>query len=292
MPRYQFNAEAIHADWPVYPAGHGAQYALETLCCFPFGTHFKPIDEIDQCLLFIAVEHTSRALAADEYSNLHHHVALWQADLLVLRQEQWLEGFQTADGFRRRLMSFAERMPAATRAAVIEHARTVDWEAMADADRIDRSMVSDAGLSVTQTGWQVLWNQRGTPNLHPFFAERVKPLLGIGFHDSAVREAALLLECYLRERTGTDLFGQQLVSRYIESAAAKAGVMGAFQRHLRSELRTLFAFVRNEFAHNIVSLEPGRCHAILKRISTVYEMLDDADEGVGTLQDMVLRPLR
>jgi hypothetical protein len=110
----------------------------------------------------------------------------------------------------------------------------------------------------------------------------------MGYYDSAVRESAILLEASLCARTGTKLFGQNLVNRYVEQVANKAGIMGAFQRHLRSELRTFFMFVRNEFAHNIISLDPGRCYALLRRASAIYEMLDEADKGVSSFQDIMI----
>ena len=45
---------AIHADWPAYPAEHGWGAALASFGMFPEGTQFARIDDIDQCLLFIA----------------------------------------------------------------------------------------------------------------------------------------------------------------------------------------------------------------------------------------------
>ena len=81
MPRYLFRFEAIHADWPAYPAGAGTEYALETMCSFPEGTHFQVIDEIDRCLLLVAREYLSSKHAGDLFSKEHHHVALDQHDL-------------------------------------------------------------------------------------------------------------------------------------------------------------------------------------------------------------------
>jgi hypothetical protein len=296
MPGYQFTSEAIHADWPIYPAGHGPDCALETLCCFPRGTHFRAIDDIDRCLLLIAVEQIHRRHAAEEYSERHHHVALWHKDLRLLRDEGWLDGFKphpTAEELQQYWVTVAESMPTGVRAAAVDHAKAFDWEGAsrdaAEQDEVSSAMIVKEGLSVTPAGWKALDESAArTLDIHQYFADRVQPLLTIGFYDSAVREAAILLESDLRARTGTDLFTQELVRYYIEKVVSEAGMMGAFQRHLRSELRTVFSFVRNEFAHNIVTLDPGRCYALLRRISAIYAMLDVADRGGTAFQDIML----
>lgn len=294
MPRYQFNFEAIHARWPAYPAGHGEGYALETLCCFPDGTHFKILDDIDKCFLLVAVEYLDGKAKGDLFAPAHHHVALWHADLRRLRDNGWVAGFRpnpTADELRRYWMSMARDAPEDMRTRLAEHAQDFDWEAVvAEAERVDdlsEQARDPDGLTVTPEGWAGLWSEVEHPDLHEHFASHVNPLLGINYRDSAVRDASILLEAELRRRTGTSLFGLQLVDRYIRDIEAQYGRLGAFQKHLRCELRTLFKFVRNDFAHNIVSLQPGRCHAMLRRISAIYEMLDDAGEGAGSFQDII-----
>jgi hypothetical protein len=47
---------AIHADWPMYPWEHGWLMALVNLCCFPTGTTFTEISDIDLVLLLNAEE--------------------------------------------------------------------------------------------------------------------------------------------------------------------------------------------------------------------------------------------
>jgi hypothetical protein len=284
MPRYQFHFEAIHADWPAYPVGHGADVALETLGCFPEGTHFRAIDNIDRCTLFLAQEYIDRHHADDRYSDHHHHVAIWHEDLRALRDAEWASGF-CADPLPKDTKEYWYEVGGVLRPVP---SRELDPEEEA-VERLLQATVAPEGVSLTPAGWDRLLTLRQPLALHSQLSARAAPLLKIGFFDSAVREAAILLESDLRRRTGTDLYGQQLVIRYMKDVATKAGVMGAFQRHLRSELRTLFMFIRNEFAHNIVRLPPERCYALLHRISAVIDMFDDADGGASSFQDIVLR---
>lgn len=294
MPRYQFNFEAIHAKWPAYPAGHGESYALETLCWYPSGTHFRVVDDIDKCFLLVAAEYLDQKQLGDLFSPSHHHVALWHEDLRRLRDAGFVDGFlppPTAAYLREFWSTRAREMPEEIRAELIAHAQGFDWESYV-ADYIHRDDLSEAtlaleGLTVTSKGWTNLWSFVETPALNAYFEGRLLPLLRIGYYDSAVREASILLESDLRSRTGTDLFGRKLVDRYAADISHNYGRMGAFQSHLRAELRTLFKFIRNEFAHHIVNLPQGRCHAMLRRISAIYEMLGDADLGMGSFQDII-----
>jgi hypothetical protein len=38
--------EALHADWPVYPAGHGWQVAVQSLAVFPSKVRFIEIGNL------------------------------------------------------------------------------------------------------------------------------------------------------------------------------------------------------------------------------------------------------
>ena len=92
MPKFRFYLERLHANWPAYPAAHGPELALETLCWFPAGTHFEVVDDIDQCLLMLAREYVDPRNEADRYSERHFHVAVWRKDLRLLRDRGWVSG--------------------------------------------------------------------------------------------------------------------------------------------------------------------------------------------------------
>jgi hypothetical protein len=65
----------------MYPAEHGWPVALESLCLFPEGTTFRPIGDIDRCVLFVAEEFEANR---DPFSEQNFHVAVWHEDLLEL----------------------------------------------------------------------------------------------------------------------------------------------------------------------------------------------------------------
>lgn len=281
MPKFQFYLEFLHATWPAYPAAHGRGPALETLCLFPPGTHFDVVDDIDRCLLLVAREYLDRGAAGDKYSEKHFHVAIWHDDLRALRDDGSLAGLSlppaSPEETRQEAEAWVRSMPSAD--SVLKEYAALDWEAIwRKTVSKDELHVQSDGLSVSVAGWGALREVVRDHGVDPYFAERVEPLLNIGYFDSAVREASILLEESLRSRLRSTQHGQALVGAYVDAHAA---LNEAFMLHLRTELRTLFKFVRNDFAHNLVMLERPRCDTFLRRISAVYEMLNMADAAMA-----------
>ncbi len=56
----------------------------------------------------------------------------------------------------------------------------------------------------------------------------------------------------------------------------------AWLKVLRSDLRTSFKFVRNEFAHNVIDISRSRCLSLLERMSELYEVATWFSEDVNS----------
>ena len=292
MPHYLFLTEALHANWPAYPVGHGVDHALDTLCNLPPGTRFTAIDDIDQCLLLLAMDHHK----ADEYNADHHHAAVWHEDLRLLRDQGLVEGFRkplSAEELQDVWCEQAMKNPVDLRGPALVRAVTFDWDGMlqeeAEKDEITMHSTSEAGLTVTPAGWKRHHERLSTFEVHPNLESRAMALADLGYYNVAVHEAGVAVEDSLRRRTAADLDGQPLVDAYAERIVEKAGINGAFQRHVRNELRALLLCLRQE-AGGAVDLDTARCHALLCRVGMMFRMLDQADEGSTCFQDIVLVP--
>ena len=182
-----------------------------------------------------------------------------------MHHEGWLHGLLSAAERREHFLRWSEEMPDPVREDATIFAASYDWETLTPEGvwELNKLGVADEGVSVSPAGWQHLYQTTSPPKLDVRLAGRVEALVTTGLYDSAVREASVILESSLRQRlnAGPEMYGRRLLRRYAEHASSKAGLHGAFQRHLRSELRTVFMFVRNEFAHSIVELDVGRCYA-------------------------------
>jgi hypothetical protein len=67
----------------------------------------------------------------------------------------------------------------------------------------------------------------------------------------------------MREFVGTSEFGHVLVEKYVSALLSSESYYPARLKSLRQELRSIFRFIRNEFAHNLCELEPSRGYALL-----------------------------
>ncbi len=287
--------ESLHADWPVYPANQGMDRALDTLCKLPPGTRFSGADDIDQCLLLVARDHLSPGHEADPYHPDHHHAAVWHEDLRLLRDNGLVQGFgkpASAEELRDQWAELASELPEDQRGAAWVRAMAFDWKGLleeeAERDEITLRSISEVGLTVTPKGWARHRQQIRMFEVHPDMERRVLPLLEVGFNEVAVREVAVIVQDSMRRRAGVDLAGQPLLDAYMGMIVDHAGIDGAFQRHVRSELRSLLLCVDLE-AGRVMDLEPRRCHTLVYRAARLLEKLDRADTGFTCHQDLVLR---
>jgi hypothetical protein len=102
--------------------------------------------------------------------------------------------------------------------------------------------------------------------------QRAEPLLLISYYDTAIREAAMILESRLREVTGSVGFGPALVDEYYKLLCSRyQGKPRAIFKIFRGELRTIFKFVRNDFAHALHDITNDQCRVLLDRISVQFQ---------------------
>jgi hypothetical protein len=281
----------IHADWPVYAIQHGWFAALASLGMFPAGTVFTLLSDIDRCVLLLA---NGISTADDPFSGQNFHVALWHEDVLELVRRGFVRG---PIGVTARVHQVNTILGIASRPLIASWPGTVEalhlprlyvedpsssemvpadlpnWEDYDDEFLDWLHFPSVAGLTVTDEGLRSLEEVLSLRfELPPSLRAKLIPMLEAGLYDSAIREVSVHLEGVMRSSCGdTSVYGQRLVDQFIEELANKAIVPDAWLKVLRSELRTAFKFVRNEFAHNAVEMSRARGLSLLERMSKLYE---------------------
>lgn len=281
---------AIHADWPVYPTEHGWLAGLASLGMFPSDTVFTLLSDIDRCVLLLA-EGISKA--EDPFSEQNFHVALWHTDALELVKRGFVRG---PIGVTERVHQVNAILGIGSRPLITSWPGTVealhlprlyvedpasewvpadlpDWEDYDDEFRDCLHFPSGTGITMTDEGLHSLeeaLSLRFEPP--PSLRSRLIPMLDAGLYDSAIREVSVHLEDMMRSSCrGISIYGQSLVDRFIEELGNRAIMPDAWLKVLRSELRTAFKFVRNEFAHNTVEMSRARGLSLLERMSVLYE---------------------
>ena len=291
---------AIHADWPAYPLEHGWQIAVITLGSFPSGTQFKRVDDIDKCALLLAQGYGDYE---DLYDERAFHVAIWHEDLLEGQRLGLVRGVEPLtrrqyeerhrEDLRNEMRQAFEReaIPLPSNDILSHMGVQIDgrfvpvslpsldeYEGDEDEDFPDKSWLGIAASSMvnlTDQGWarlDGLWAdmlevpERARP--------RLDTLIEHGFYDTALRELGVLIEFRIREITSSESYGLKLIDVLLNQLDSSGRYHNAGLKILRSELRTAFKFVRNEFAHNVVELPRSRAYALLGRMCHVLADVD------------------
>lgn len=139
------------------------------------------------------------------------------------------------------------------------------------------------GLQLTTTGWLVLERALADSwlNAHPLLLERTKKIMDLGQFDTAVREACVILETELKSLAKSQQYGERLLNALFKRDELNCLFFPSFLRVMRTEIRAVFKFVRNEFMHNRRELEANQCSAILARISKLLYDLDEMTVAIG-----------
>lgn len=267
--------ETLHADWPVYPAGHGWQIALKSFACFPPNVLFQQIDDMDQCYLFVVLGNGPCLVPrGDLYDPKWFHVAVWHEDILQLHRMGLVHGVSVRTKYE---------------AALDQHNRYKDYfvESQDGFRKIglpcpdpnnfegESPFVELSPITLASEADETLLPlAMALDELSSEIGDRVRPLLAIPMYDTAIREASIILESRIREITRTESYGQMLVDEYYQMlCAGSQGRATASMKVLRGELRTLFKFVRNDFAHSLRQITMARCQILLDRISRVLTII-------------------
>jgi len=275
-------------------------YALAALGRFPSGTNFKLVDDIDKCALLIADGYGSYP---DVYDERYFHVAAWHGDLIELADHGYITGLRGVtereweERKRDRLRSDLRRgRPFDESGDPLDNLwiqmkdgelKRVELPPLSNYDDDDEEfdyiayrswlgVIEGEEISVTPRGFdklEELW--RDGLEIPKSIDRRIRYLLEGELYDSALRDLGALAETRMRELSSKSSYGQQLVGEFIEYASGLRLYVNADIKVLRSELRTAFKFLRNEYAHKIVDLPKGRAYALVSLMCDIIRQLDE-----------------
>lgn len=289
---------AIHANWPNYPPGIGWQIALKTLGNFPKGTNFYEIDDIDRCKLLINQNPTG---LTDPYDIKYYHVAIWHEDLIELKKRGFINGVIEKSDYEFELIRFENlkkdfggKLKEDEDGNIIFNVKDDNGQLREmkynkpepDEDEEDGlfvfrncAIIADC-INLTKEGIDELIKLSNEIKLTEHLSNLTGPLIAIGRFDTAIREASLLIETTIKHFHNMPLlFGQKLIEFHIQEIIKNNdNFNSAAIKCYRGELRTIFSFIRNDFAHNFRVLTEEQCKVILSRIN---ETLCEFEEVVN-----------
>jgi len=291
--------QAIHADWPIYPTGHGWLLALRSLANFGGNTKFYQVDDIDKCLLFtIEDPELLRTKNKDVYANDLFHVALWHDDLIELKERGLVTGVETVSDYTYSIRKFENfktllghrnfiedengNLLIETREGhVLEYHRPISTSSEDLEESKDLVVLPDKSIQLTAAAFPTLAKSL-EEGIHKDVYEIIKPLLKTKSYDDAIRKAVLLVEHSIKVFHATDKYGQDLIKFHVQKLIELNRLKTSFIRCYRGELRSLFKFVRNDYMHNLKTIEQSECSVILYRCSDVYTSFADIKDTIAS----------
>ncbi|MBN9096705.1 MAG: hypothetical protein J0I49_01100 [Pseudonocardia sp.] len=281
--------EAIHSNWPAYPGDKSWQLALLRFGDFPPETDFTCLSIIDQCALFVA---SVGIKEPDPFSEKHMHVAVRLEELIELDDKDLVTGVEMDtslsldqmlmkrvlgpeewEQFRSGRLVLSAKIEGELRRIPIPEGEEPleEWEE----DQIDLTYRNPEQVAM-YPGTLIRLTPAAVPEVErvarlaleiPSSVEnRVTPLLAANLFDSAIRDLGAALEMRMRTFVGSDGYGLPLVEKYIKALLASGDYLPARVKSLRQELRAIFKFIRNEFAHQLVELDESRGYALISRL--------------------------
>ena len=101
----------------------------------------------------------------------------------------------------------------------------------------------------------------------------VRSLYDLGHYEPAVRQAAVTLEDSIRRLLGSTRIGSKLGEEFIQHLRNEDNILESSIRSYSQDLRMVFRFIRNEYAHNIVQIDEAGALVLLLRIYRVLSKL-------------------
>ena len=234
--------EVLHADWPAYPSGHGYKQALATLADFPADVEFYPIDHIDRCTLFVAGKMPKK----NPYDQNLYHVAIWDEDLRKCANRDFIEGVGFAGEYIEYPLGY---------------------------------------ISVSPTGAHAILLNELTYDINPSIMSQVEDLLYSHHYDDAVRRATVYIEDRLRIaiRVDSSDYGEGLLRKCFGKDALlfPRSLPNTSRVEIRAAFRRLFKYVRNDFAHNLRSIDAVTATRLLRRSSHLLDILKMLETELG-----------
>ncbi len=249
---------------------------------FPSDVRFIQIDDIDQCLLFVAVGYGSCLNPKVDLTDPRwFHAAVWRDDLRELHERGLISGISQITAYEAALRYYERNrdlhveIDGSLRALNLPRPQLEDY----DQDEPGVEQISAQGIAVTSVSADILVSlARPLNDLEHEIQRRAESLLSIPLYDTAIREAGIILEMRLREITESASFGQGLIEEYYKLLFSRyGGKPGAIFKVLRGELRTIFKFIRNDFAHAVRDISNGPCRVLLDRTSSALEVVNQIE---------------
>lgn len=272
----------LHYNWPAYPIGEDYFETLLSFSLFPAGTDFIEIDNGDGSILFAA--HINGLNERNLYDDKNFHIGAWHSDLLEMNNLGLITGVKSANDFELELDTWNKMVKRiGTEQLFCEFNGQIQKinppSQSQDFDNEDDfrcfAIVPESTICLTPKAF--LHVREKVSELSCDFITDISPvvrsLYDLGHYEPAVRQAVVTLEDSIRRLLGSTRIGSKLGEEFIQHLRNEANILESSVRSYSQELRMVFRFIRNEYAHNIVQIDETGALVLLLRIYRVLSKL-------------------
>lgn len=267
------------------PLGEGIQYALENLSWFPRDQQFKRYDDIETIMYFEC---------PNKKGQVFHHIALSHEDLIALSDEDYItnvtkltEYGYSKDRFNRIVKALKVKVKNINESRCtfeFEDGRTTlnvyPSKSSIDDEYQSWVRIKNDCFELTPLGRKAVEENEIDYPIRKGLASHTEPLIQLKYYDTAVRECFVLLENDLRERHSESLtdknnFGHKLIQLHTKWLDENIDRY-YFEKFVvyRSGLKAINAYIRNDFAHQRVSITQSKALNLIRLISRIMDMQD------------------
>lgn len=267
---------AVHADWPAYPEGNDFYDSLLRLSALPKDMNLHVIDDIDRCFLVLAAFPGQKI--SDPFKPSYIHLCLMYDDLLEMIERRFVEGLELVNEFEWRkhsvdqvVRSIGGSSPHWTDQAGNERRLDELYMALDPEDDDLNFLICPTGkIRLTEEARTYLYEdiQRIDLDLEELLSSKVVQLFSLGFFDTSVREACVLLESKIKNILGSKSYGMALLGELAVSLRNNQCLESSL-RNYHQELKIIFKFVRNDYMHNLKEIDEKVAFLLLFRVARV-----------------------
>jgi len=271
-----------HYNWPAYPIGEDYFEALLSFSLFPAGTGFIEIDNGDGSILFAA--QIDGLNDRNLYDDKNFHICAWHSDLLEMNDLDLIAGVKSANDFEIELDRWNKMVKRiGTDQLFCEvNGQMQKINPPSQSEGFDNeddfrcfAIVPESTIRLTPKAFFHVHEK--VSELSCDFITDISPvvrsLYDLGHHEPAVRQAVVTLEDSIKRHLGSTRFGAKLGEEFIQYLRNEANIPESSIRSYSQELRMVFKFIRNVYAHNIVQIDETGALVLLLRIYKVLSML-------------------
>jgi hypothetical protein len=272
----------LHYNWPAYPIGDGYIEPLLSFSLFPAGTDFIEIDNGDGSLLVAAK--IKGLNDRNLYDDKNFHICAWHSDLLEMNDLDLIAGVKSANDFEIELDRWNKMVKKIGTDQLFSEvngqmqkinppSRNEDLDDENDFRCL--AIVPESTIRLDPKAF--LYVRERVSELSCDFITDISPvvrsLYDSGHHEPAVRQAVVTLEDSIKGHLGSTRFGARLGEEFIQYLRNETNILESSIRSYSQELRMVYKFIRNVYAHNIVQIDETGALVLLLRIYRVLSML-------------------